>query len=65
MNGICFPQSCEIPVTKLHWPSKPDSLGARPVARPPAWQPDVGLRTFTPVGEPFQFVGRPSGVYGI
>lgn len=27
MNGICFPWSCEIPVTKLHWPSKPDSLG--------------------------------------
>ena len=48
MNGICFPQSCEIPVTKLHWPSKPDSLGAPgPLLGPQAGKIDTGLRIFT------------------
>ena len=25
--SLCFPQSCESPIIKSHWPSKPDSLG--------------------------------------
>ena len=50
---LCFPQFCGISAMKLHWPSKLDSLGALPpIARPPqAGEPDVGLRTLTPVGE--------------
>ena len=34
-------------------PSKPDALEApSPKATPPGWEPEVGLRTFTPMGEP-------------
>ena len=36
-NGICFPQSCDSPVIKPCWPSKPNALGSHPPdARPPA-----------------------------
>ena len=46
-----FPQSCQSPAVKSQQPSKSDSLGIPPpVARPPGWEPDVELRTFTPVG---------------
>ena len=49
--SLYFPQSCQSPAVKSHWPSKSDSLGILPpVARPPGWEPDLGLRTFTPVG---------------
>ena len=47
------------------------SLAHLPVARPPSWGAWCGAQNFTPVGElwyncfPFQFVGRPPGVYGI
>ena len=42
---------------KPHWPLKPNALGAHlPGARPPGCgEPDMGLRTLTPVGEPLQY----------
>ena len=42
---------------KSCWPSMPDALGAPappPDARLLALEPDVGLRTLIPVGEPLQ-----------
>ena len=47
-KNFCFPQSRGISVIKPCWHSKSDSLGSPPIARPQAWKPDVGLRTFTP-----------------
>ena len=38
-QSFYFPQSCVIPVNKLHWSSKPASLGASsPIVRPPGWE---------------------------
>ena len=49
--SLCFPQSCQSPAIKSCSPSKSDSLGIPPpVAGPQFGKPDVGLRTFTPVG---------------
>ena len=49
--SLCFPQSCQNPAIKSHSPSKSDSPGIpAPIAGPPVWKPDVGLRTFTPMG---------------
>ena len=47
-----FPQSCGIPSVKPHWPSKPILWGFLLLLPDlQAGKPDVGLRTFTPVGE--------------
>ena len=49
--SLCFPQPCQSPVIKSCWPSKSVSLGfLLPLPNPLVWKPDVGLRTFTPVG---------------
>ena len=49
--SFCFPQSCRSPAIKSRRPSKSDSLGIPPaVAGHQVGKPDVGLRTFTPVG---------------
>ena len=48
---VCFPQSCQSPAVKSHYPSKCDSLGILLLLPDPqVRKPDVGLRTFTPVG---------------
>ena len=61
---FCFPQSCGAPALKPHWPSKLNVLGpsklnvlgAPPLMPDPqAGKPDMGLRTFTPVGEPLPY----------
>ena len=49
--SLCFPKSCQSSAVKSPQPSKSDSLGIPPpVAGPPGWESDLGLRTFTPVG---------------
>ena len=55
-SGVCFSQSCGVPVIKSHWPSKPNALEAPPpMPDPQTVEPDVGLRTLTPVGELLQY----------
>ena len=54
--SFCFPQSYEIPVIKLHWPSKQIPGGILLLlSDPQAREPDMGLRTITPVGEPLRY----------
>ena len=62
-GSLCFPQTCGIPVIKPCWPSKSDFLG---LCLPLQGDPDMGLRTFTPVGEflwynSFPVCGSPTG----
>ena len=58
------------PKIKPHWASKAHVRGAcLPSAGPPSWEPDVGLRPLTPVGEPLQYhycpvQGSPTQEYG-
>ena len=58
------------PKIKPHWASKTHVLGGcLPNAGPPSWEPDVGLRPLTPVGEPLQYHycpvrGFPTQEYG-
>ena len=50
--SFCLPQCCGVPGNKSTWPSKSDFLGALPpVVRPQPGKPDMGLRTFIPVGK--------------
>ena len=50
--GLRFPQSRGAPVHTSHWPSMPDAPGLfLPLPDPHTWGFDVGLRTFTPLGE--------------
>lgn len=44
---VCTPPDSWAPEIELHWPSKPNALGAR---LPCAGEPHVGLRTVIPVG---------------
>ena len=45
--SFCFPQSCGVPATKPHWPSKTDSLGSSlPIARAPGWGARHGVQNF-------------------
>ena len=62
------------PVTKPHWPPKPDFLKnlIYPVMDPWAGELDGGLRTLCPVGKTLQYIvvivqfeGFPPGTYGI
>ena len=56
MSRVCFPQLCRITLVKPHLSSKPYSLRApSPVTGPPGWDPDMGLRTFPPVGDPLWY----------
>ena len=49
--SFCFPQSCGIPIIKLHWPSKPDFLGPPPpVARHPGRGASHGAQYFHSCG---------------
>ena len=51
-SRVCFPQPCGVLAVKSCCSSKPNALGAcLPSARPPDWEPDVGLGTLSPVGE--------------
>ena len=51
-SEVCFPQSRAVHALKSCWPSKPSALGASPPkAGSPGWEPDMGLRTLTPVEE--------------
>ena len=53
--SLCFPQSCGAPAHKPSWPSVPNATGILlPMPDPQAWDPDVGLRTLTPMGEPLE-----------
>ena len=64
--SLCFPQSCAAPALKPCRPSKLNALGLLlPMPDPRAEEPDVGLRTLSPVGEPvrqnyFLVCGSPS-----
>ena len=50
--GLSISQSCGSPAIKSRWPSRSDSLGISvTLPDPQAGKPDVGLRTFTAVGE--------------
>ena len=59
------------PYNKSCWPSRSDSLGIpSPFAGVPGWKPDVGLRTFTTVGQLLWYYcspvcGLPISGYGI
>ena len=49
--SLCFLQSCQSPAIKSRQSSKSDSLGILlPLPDPQVGKPDMGLRTFTPVG---------------
>ena len=51
--SLYFPQSHGAPAHKPHCPSMPNALGVLPpTARSQTWEPDVGLGTLTPMGEP-------------
>ena len=51
-SEVCFPQSRAVHALKSCWPSKPSALGASlPKPGSPGWEPDMGLRTLTPVEE--------------
>ena len=53
--SLCFPKFCGVPATKPYWSSKPDALGFIFLVLEPCVQdPEVGLRTLTPAGEPLQ-----------
>ena len=56
-KSFCFPQSCGAPAIKPHWLSQTNVLGGliSPMLDPWAGEPNVGLRTLTPVGEPLQY----------
>ena len=55
-QSFYFSQSHRILAINPHWPSKPDALGAPSLAiRPSGWEPDVGLRTLTPVRESLEY----------
>ena len=54
--GLHLPQQHGSPVHKAHWPFMPNVPGLLfPMPDPQTWGPDVGLRTFIPVGEPLQY----------
>ena len=58
--SLCFPQSCRSPAIKSLQPSKSNSLGfVLPLPDPQVVKPDVGLRTFTPVGGPLWYKCSP------
>ena len=49
-SRVCFPQPCGVLAVKSCCSS--NALGAcLPSARPPDWEPDMGLGTLSPVGE--------------
>ena len=55
-RGVCFPQSWVTLVVKSYQPIKSDLLGTpSPFVEFPGQETDVGLRTFTTVGELFWF----------
>ena len=50
--SVCFPQSCGSLTVKSCWPSGSDSLGIpSPLVGSSGWEPNVGFRTSTAVGE--------------
>ena len=69
--SFSVPQCCGIPVIKLHWPSKPDSLGSSPpIVRPPEVSLTCGselLLLWENLWDIiiFQFLGCPPSGYGI
>ena len=55
-SRVCFPQSCGAPALEPHWPQSQmlwELLLLMP--DPQVEEPDLGLRTLTPVGEPLQY----------
>lgn len=69
-SRVCFPQSCGAPALKPHWPQSQmlwELLLLMP--DPQVEEPDLGLRTLTPVGELLRyyspFCGFPACGYGI
>ena len=58
--SLCFPQSSGSPIIKSHWPLRPDSPGIpSPFVGLQAGKPDMGLRTFTTVGELLRYYCSP------
>ena len=63
--SLCFPQSCESPIIKSHWLSKPDSLGI-PRLGSLTWGSEPTQQWENFFGIIFlQFVGHPLTGYGI
>lgn len=54
--SLYFPKFCGIPETMPYWPSKLDALGLIfLVLESCVQEPEVGLRTLAPAGEPLQY----------